>query len=169
MPTATFMNGWLQTTISQKMKSLYNDLYSLMQESIFLFLKLLGQELVVEKQLRLTAYLNMSEDPSHPSMALNTHFAEVECLAESHQHLSKESIAGNKPANPVLHKEKMILEFLKQLEELLITIARIPPVAVRLQMSERNILSRLASRGTEAQPQQVNTIQQLYSESLLDN
>ena len=31
-------------------------------------------------------------------------FAEVECLAESHQHLSKESLAGNKPANAVLHK-----------------------------------------------------------------
>ncbi|TSK77026.1 Chromodomain-helicase-DNA-binding protein 5 [Bagarius yarrelli] len=49
---------------------------------------------------------------------------------------------------------------LKQLEELLsdmkadvtrlpATIARIPPVAVRLQMSERSILSRLASRGSE--------------------
>lgn len=35
------------------------------------------------------------------------------------------------------------------------TIARIPPVAVRLQMSERNILSRLASRGPDAQSQQV--------------
>lgn len=53
---------------------------------------------------------------------------------------------------------------LKQLEELLsdmkadvnrlpATIARIPPVAVRLQMSERNILSRLASRGPETQRQ----------------
>ncbi|XP_039619569.1 chromodomain-helicase-DNA-binding protein 4-like isoform X2 [Polypterus senegalus] len=122
--------------------------------------KLLEQALVIEEQLRRAAYLNMSEDPSHPSMALNTRFAEVECLAESHQHLSKESMAGNKPANAVLHK------VLKQLEELLsdmkadvtrlpATIARIPPVAVRLQMSERNILSRLASRGTEAQPQQI--------------
>jgi hypothetical protein len=27
-------------------------------------------------------------------MALNARFAEVECLAESHQHLSKESLAG---------------------------------------------------------------------------
>ncbi|KAG2470267.1 CHD4 protein, partial [Polypterus senegalus] len=60
--------------------------------------------LVIEEQLRRAAYLNMSEDPSHPSMALNTRFAEVECLAESHQHLSKESMAGNKPANAVLHK-----------------------------------------------------------------
>ncbi|MCI4373928.1 hypothetical protein PGIGA_G00000140 [Pangasianodon gigas] len=121
--------------------------------------KLLEQALVIEEQLRRAAYLNMSEDPSHPSMALNTRFSEVECLAESHQHLSKESMMGNKPANAVLHK------VLKQLEELLsdmkadvtrlpATIARIPPVAVRLQMSERSILSRLASRGSEVtQPQ----------------
>ncbi|XP_041038522.1 chromodomain-helicase-DNA-binding protein 4-like, partial [Carcharodon carcharias] len=66
--------------------------------------KLLEQALVIEEQLRRAAYLNMSEDPTHPSMALNTRFAEVECLAESHQHLSKESLAGNKPANAVLHK-----------------------------------------------------------------
>uniref|UniRef100_A0A8C1YX93 Chromodomain helicase DNA binding protein 4a n=1 Tax=Cyprinus carpio TaxID=7962 RepID=A0A8C1YX93_CYPCA len=113
--------------------------------------KLLEQALVIEEQLRRAAYLNMTEDPSHPSMALNTRFSEVECLAESHQHLSKESMSGNKPANAVLHK------VLKQLEELLsdmkadvtrlpATIARIPPVAVRLQMSERNILSRLAKK-----------------------
>lgn len=36
------------------------------------------------------------------------------------------------------------------------TIARIPPVAVRLQMSERNILSRLANRAPEPTPQQVD-------------
>lgn len=66
----------------------------------------------------------------------------------------------------------LFLSVLKQLEELLsdmkadvtrlpATIARIPPVAVRLQMSERNILSRLASRGpetqTQAQTQQVES------------
>uniref|UniRef100_A0AAQ5YXX2 DNA helicase n=1 Tax=Amphiprion ocellaris TaxID=80972 RepID=A0AAQ5YXX2_AMPOC len=127
--------------------------------------KLLEQALVIEEQLRRAAYLNMSEDPSHPSMALNTRFSEVECLAESHQHLSKESMSGNKPANAVLHK------VLKQLEELLsdmkadvtrlpATIARIPPVAVRLQMSERNILSRLASRGPDTQPGCVQIVQQ---------
>ncbi|KAG7256600.1 hypothetical protein CRUP_012898 [Coryphaenoides rupestris] len=54
--------------------------------------KLLEQALVIEEQLRRAAYLNMAEDPAHPSMALNTRFSEVECLAESHQHLSKESI-----------------------------------------------------------------------------
>ncbi|KAI6058701.1 Chromodomain-helicase-DNA-binding protein 3 isoform X4 [Aix galericulata] len=67
---------------------------------------LLEQALVIEEQLRRAAYLNMTQDPSHPAMALNTRFAEVECLAESHQHLSKESLAGNKPANAVLHKGK---------------------------------------------------------------
>lgn len=72
--------------------------------SCFSLVQLLEQALVIEEQLRRAAYLNMSEDPSHPSMALNTRFAEVECLAESHQHLSKESMAGNKPANAVLHK-----------------------------------------------------------------
>ncbi|XP_057689781.1 chromodomain-helicase-DNA-binding protein 4 isoform X1 [Corythoichthys intestinalis] len=129
--------------------------------------KLLEQALVIEEQLRRAAYLNMTEDPAHPSMALNTRFSEVECLAESHQHLSKESMSGNKPANAVLHK------VLKQLEELLsdmkadvtrlpATIARIPPVAVRLQMSERNILSRLASRGPEVSAQnQSQSVQQM--------
>lgn len=66
-----------------------------------------------------------------------------------------------------------IFSVLKQLEELLsdmkadvtrlpATIARIPPVAVRLQMSERNILSRLASRGPEVAAQnQSQTSQQM--------
>uniref|UniRef100_A0A672JA51 Uncharacterized protein n=1 Tax=Salarias fasciatus TaxID=181472 RepID=A0A672JA51_SALFA len=121
--------------------------------------KLLEQALVIEEQLRRAAYLNMTQDPSHPAMALNTRFAEVECLAESHQHLSKESLGGNKPANAVLHK------VLNQLEELLsdmkadVTrlpnmLSRIPPVSARLQMSERSILSRLTSRGSEPPPQQ---------------
>uniref|UniRef100_A0A672Z5E5 Uncharacterized protein n=1 Tax=Sphaeramia orbicularis TaxID=375764 RepID=A0A672Z5E5_9TELE len=125
--------------------------------------KLLEQALVIEEQLRRAAYLNMTQDPSHPAMALNTRFAEVECLAESHQHLSKESLAGNKPANAVLHK------VLNQLEELLsdmkadVTrlpnmLSRIPPVSARLQMSERSILSRLTSRGSEPPPQQPQQI-----------
>lgn len=66
--------------------------------------QLLEQALVIEEQLRRAAYLNMTQDPNHPAMALNARLAEVECLAESHQHLSKESLAGNKPANAVLHK-----------------------------------------------------------------
>lgn len=72
---------------------------------IFMFtFQLLEQALVIEEQLRRAAYLNLTQDPNHPAMSLNARFAEVECLAESHQHLSKESLAGNKPANAVLHK-----------------------------------------------------------------
>lgn len=87
--------------------------------------KLLEQALVIEEQLRRAAYLNLTQDPNHPAMALNARFAELECLAESHQHLSKESLAGNKPANAVLHK------VLNQLEELLSDmkqdVSRCPP------------------------------------------
>lgn len=71
--------------------------------------KLLEQALVIEEQLRRAAYLNLSQEAAHPAMALNARFAEVECLAESHQHLSKESLAGNKPANAVLHKVSVVL------------------------------------------------------------
>nr|XP_023646372.1 chromodomain-helicase-DNA-binding protein 5 isoform X1 [Paramormyrops kingsleyae] len=121
--------------------------------------KLLEQALVIEEQLRRAAYLNMTQDPVHPAMALNTRFAEVECLAESHQHLSKESLAGNKPANAVLHKvlnqlEELLSDMKADVTRLPSMLSRIPPVSARLQMSERSILSRLTSRGNEPPPQQ---------------
>ncbi|XDV51511.1 hypothetical protein PO909_020374 [Leuciscus waleckii] len=121
--------------------------------------KLLEQALVIEEQLRRAAYLNMTQDPSHPAMALNTRFAEVECLAESHQHLSKESLAGNKPANAVLHKvlnqlEELLSDMKADVTRLPSMLSRVPPVSARLQMSERGILSRLTSRGNEPPPQQ---------------
>lgn len=47
------------------------------------------------------------------AFVLKFSFAEVECLAESHQHLSRESLAGNKPANAVLHKG-MITEIIAE-------------------------------------------------------
>lgn len=59
---------------------------------------------MIEEQLRRAAYLNLTQDPNHPAMALNARFAELETLAESHQHLAKEAMAGNKPANAVLQK-----------------------------------------------------------------
>ncbi|XP_014090911.1 chromodomain-helicase-DNA-binding protein Mi-2 homolog [Bactrocera oleae] len=112
--------------------------------------KLLEQALVIEEQLRRAAFLNLAQDPNHPAMSLNARFAEVECLAESHQHLSKESLAGNKPANAVLHKvlnqlEELLSDMKSDVSRLPATLARIPPVAQRLQMSERSILSRLAA------------------------
>ncbi|XP_058857887.1 chromodomain-helicase-DNA-binding protein 5-like isoform X4 [Acipenser ruthenus] len=121
--------------------------------------KLLEQALVIEEQLRRAAYLNMTQDSSHPAIALNARFAEVECLAESHQHLSKESLAGNKPANAVLHKvlnqlEELLSDMKADVTRLPSMLSRIPPVAARLQMSERSILSRLTNRGNEPPPQQ---------------
>merc|ERR1712020_104460 len=112
--------------------------------------KLLEQALVIEEQLRRAAYLNLTQDTNHPAMALNTRFTEVECLAESHQHLSKESLAGNKPANAVLHKvlnqlEELLSDMKSDVSRLPASLARIPPVAQRLQMSERSILSRLVT------------------------
>merc|ERR1739844_512848 len=115
--------------------------------------KLLEQALVIEEQLRRAAYLNLTQDTNHPAMALNTRFTEVECLAESHQHLSKESLAGNKPANAVLHKvlnqlEELLSDMKSDVSRLPASLVRIPPVAQRLQMSERSILSRLATNAT---------------------
>merc|ERR1712179_215027 len=112
--------------------------------------KLLEQALVIEEQLRRAAFLNLTQDAAHPTMALNSRFAEVECLAESHQHLSKESLAGNKPANAVLHKvlnqlEELLSDMKSDVSRLPASLARIPPVAQRLQMSERSILSRLVT------------------------
>merc|ERR1711881_643563 len=117
--------------------------------------KLLEQALVIEEQLRRAAYLNLTQDANHPAMALNTRFTEVECLAESHQHLSKESLAGNKPANAVLHKvlnqlEELLSDMKSDVSRLPASLARIPPVAQRLQMSERSILSRLATGASAA-------------------
>ena len=73
-------------------------------------------------------------------------------MAESHQHLSKESLAGNKPANAVLHKvlnqlEELLSDMKSDVSRLPAALARIQPVAQRLQMSERSILSRLAATG----------------------
>merc|ERR1712147_471665 len=112
--------------------------------------KLLEQALVIEEQLRRAAFLNLTQDTAHPAMALNSRFTEVECLAESHQHLSKESLAGNKPANAVLHKvlnqlEELLSDMKSDVSRLPASLARIPPVAQRLQMSERSILSRLVT------------------------
>merc|ERR1719350_1114609 len=126
--------------------------------------KLLEQALVIEEQLRRAAFLNLTQDAAHPAMALNSRFAEVECLAESHQHLSKESLAGNKPANAVLHKvlnqlEELLSDMKSDVSRLPASLARIPPVAQRLQMSERSILSRLVTSASGV-PSEISAAQQ---------
>ncbi|CAF5108566.1 unnamed protein product, partial [Rotaria magnacalcarata] len=71
--------------------------------------KLLEQALVIEEQLRRAAFLGLAMEQTNPALTLSQRFSEVECLAECHQHLSKESLAGNKPANAVLNKGKEII------------------------------------------------------------
>ncbi|CAF1303194.1 unnamed protein product [Rotaria magnacalcarata] len=110
--------------------------------------KLLEQALVIEEQLRRAAFLGLAMEQTNPALTLSQRFSEVECLAECHQHLSKESLAGNKPANAVLNKvltqlEELLSDMKQEINKLPATLARLPPVAQRLNMSERNILSRL--------------------------
>lgn len=64
-------------------------------------------------------------------------------------------VSGNKPANAVLHKvlnqlEELLSDMKSDVSRLPATLARIPPVAQRLQMSERSILSRLAATSSSS-------------------
>lgn len=43
------------------------------------------------------------------------------------------------------------------------TLSRVPPIAARLQMSERSILSRLASKGTETHTPPVSSLFQIHA------
>jgi hypothetical protein len=121
--------------------------------------KLLEQALVIEEQLRRAAFLGLAMEQTNPALTLSQRFSEVECLAECHQHLSKESLAGNKPANAVLNKvltqlEELLSDMKQEINKLPATLARLPPVSQRLNMSERSILSRLPN----GQNQQSSTL-----------
>jgi len=129
--------------------------------------KLLEQALIIEEQLRRASNLGITQDPDHPAMSLNKRFSEVECLAESHQHLSKESLAGNKPANAVLHKvlnqlEGLLAEMKADVARLPNSLVRISTVSNRLRMNERSIISRLVPNNQQRNyPQQFHP---MYSE-----
>ncbi|VDN35868.1 unnamed protein product [Gongylonema pulchrum] len=117
--------------------------------------KLLEQALVIEEQLRRAAYLNLSQTNADGTQQLNERFADIESLAESHQHLSKESSQGNKNATVVLHKvlnqlEELLSDMKADVSRLPATLARLRPVTERLGMTERAILSRLTTRDPEA-------------------
>lgn len=104
--------------------------------------KLLEQALVIEEQLRRAAYLNLTQDLHHPVMALNTHFSELECLAESHRELTKEPLVSNKPASAILHKvlnqlEELLSDMKSDTSRLPAALVRVSTVSQRLQMSER--------------------------------
>ena len=106
---------------------------------------------MIEEQLRRAAYLQLTreENQAHNSIqALNARFSELESLADSHQHLSKESLSGNKSANAVLHKvllqlDELLSDMRQDAMKLPQTLSKITPVTQRLQLSERSILSRL--------------------------
>ena len=120
--------------------------------------KLLEQALIIEEQLRRAAYVAAQQDPNHPACALNARFNELETIAESNQTLHKESLAGNRSATLVLNKllnqlEELLADMKSDVTRLPASLARIPPVAQRLQMSERSILSRLAGAGKADKPE----------------
>ena len=83
------------------------------------------------------------DNPMSASLqTLNARFSELESLADSHQHLSKESLAGNKSANAVLHKvllqlDELLSEMRADAAKLPTSLTRITPVTQRLQLSER--------------------------------
>ncbi|KHN80803.1 Chromodomain-helicase-DNA-binding protein 3 [Toxocara canis] len=117
--------------------------------------KLLEQALVIEEQLRRAAYLNLTQSSTDGTQQLNERFADIECLAESHQHLAREGMQGNKNANAVLHKvlnqlEELLSDMKADVSRLPATLARLRPVTERLGMTERAILSRLTTRDPEA-------------------
>ena len=69
--------------------------------------------------------------------------------------MSNELFIHSKPANAVLHKvlnqlEELLSDMKSDVARLPATLARIPPVAQRLQLSERSILSRLATTSSSA-------------------
>ena len=79
------------------------------------------------------------------------HLIDCRHHAESHQHLSKESLAGNKPANAVLHKvlnqlEELLSDMKSDVSRLPANLARLKPVTERLGLTERSILSRLTNK-----------------------
>lgn len=114
--------------------------------------KLLEQALVIEEQLRRAAFLNLNmlDQTSTSILALNNKFAELECLADSHSHLSQQSLSGNKPANDVLKRvltqlDEILNDMKQECNRLPVSLTKLQPVTQRLQMQERDILQKLTS------------------------
>ncbi|EJW72761.1 hypothetical protein WUBG_16331, partial [Wuchereria bancrofti] len=100
--------------------------------------KLLEQALVIEEQLRRAAYLNLTQSNTDGTQQLNERFADIECLAESHQHLAREGMQGNKNASAVLNQlEELLSDMKADVSRLPATLARLRPVTERLGMTER--------------------------------
>ena len=116
--------------------------------------KLLEQALIIEEQLRRAAYLKLNEKVDDATQITKS-FADLETIAESHQSLVKEAQNGTRGANQVLHKvltqiEEILNEMKSDVARMPTTLAKLPAVTERLQMTERQILNRLTTKDPEA-------------------
>ncbi|KAL6735240.1 hypothetical protein Aduo_005699 [Ancylostoma duodenale] len=117
--------------------------------------KLLEQALVIEEQLRRAAYLNLQNCATDGTAQLAQRFADIENVADSHANVAKDSAAGNRNANAVLHKvlnqlEELLSDMKADVSRLPATLSQLRPVTHRLAMTERQILSRLTSKDPDA-------------------
>lgn len=103
--------------------------------------KLLEQSLVIEEQLRRAAHTNrhIQQEQVGP---LAQRFADLENIAESNANIAKESSAGNRNANAVLHKvlvqlDELLTDMKSDVSRLPATFTQMASVTDRLGMSER--------------------------------
>ncbi|VDM85068.1 unnamed protein product, partial [Strongylus vulgaris] len=104
--------------------------------------KLLEQALVIEEQLRRAAYMNLQNSTTDGTAQLAQRFADIENVADSHANVAKDSAAGNRNANAVLHKvlnqlEELLSDMKADVSRLPATLSQLRPVTHRLAMTER--------------------------------
>lgn len=123
----------------------------------------------IEEQLRRAAFLKLDMNNSSQNvvidpmtgatgsvLSLNSRFAELETLADSHYHLSTQSANGNKPANDVLKRvlvqlEEILNDMKHEVNRIPVSLTRLPGVCMRLQMREMDILNKLAMSANATQ------------------
>ncbi|VDM69383.1 unnamed protein product [Strongylus vulgaris] len=133
-----------------------NQTYDSLHASNHLHLfQLLEQALVIEEQLRRAAYMNLQNSTTDGTAQLAQRFADIENVADSHANVAKDSAAGNRNANAVLHKvlnqlEELLSDMKADVSRLPATLSQLRPVTHRLAMTERQILSRLTSKDPDA-------------------
>ncbi|CAD5223983.1 unnamed protein product [Bursaphelenchus okinawaensis] len=86
---------------------------------------------------------------------LEKKYVQITSLADANQGLAKEAFAGNKNAALVLHKvlsqlEDILNDMKADVSRLPASVAQLPSVAERLELSERTILNRLTTKDTRA-------------------
>ncbi|CAD5232400.1 unnamed protein product [Bursaphelenchus xylophilus] len=138
--------------------------------------KLLEQSLIVEEQLRRAANISYGQKPpkeekkeekeevqengekseaEKTAEALEKKYIQITSLVDANQALAKEAFAGNKNAAAVLHKvlsqlEDILNDMKADVSRLPASVAQLPSVAERLELSERTILNRLTTRDSQA-------------------